>query len=130
MQLTDFTKQLKKLGFAGEFSFDQGQCQVHATDNSIYTKLPMAVAYPKQESDVVLLVKLAEQFGYNLTAQGGSTATVGQSLTSGIIVDLSRHLNKIIDISLADNWVEVEAGCSLQNLANYLSEFERVFPHW
>ena len=128
MQLADFAKQLKKLGFAGEFSFDQGQCQVHATDNSIYTKLPMAVAYPKQESDVVLLVKLAEQFGYNLTAQGGSTATVGQSLTSGIIVDLSRHLNKIIDISLADNWVEVEAGCSLQILTKYLSEFERVFP--
>lgn len=45
-----------------------------------------------------------------LTARGGGTGTNGQSLNQGIIVDLSRHMNRILEINTDEGWVRVEAG--------------------
>ena len=84
-----------------------------ATDNSVYQFLPQAVIYPKSQQDVSIALSLAAKTEFDkvvFSARGGGTGTNGQSLTHGIILDLSRYLNKVIEINPEEKWVKVQAG--------------------
>lgn len=108
-----FLKALADAGFAGEISSRYADRTVLATDNSIYQRLPQAVVFPKHAQDVQLLARLADETahrGIALTARGGGTGTNGQSLTDGIVVDLSRHMNRILSIDMAARRVRVQSG--------------------
>lgn len=109
----DFLVALGQESFAGEISTQRGERLVFGTDNSIYQRLPQAIVYPRDEGDVQILAKLAAQEAWRaivLAPRGGGTGTNGQSLTDGIIVDLSRHMNRVLDIDLARREVRVQAG--------------------
>ena len=82
-----------------------------ATDNSIYQRLPQAVVFPRHTDDVEAIGRLSADFpGVCFSARGGGTGTNGQSLTSGIVVDMSRHMNHILEINADEGWVRVQAG--------------------
>ncbi|HMG12463.1 MAG TPA: FAD-binding protein, partial [Gemmatimonadaceae bacterium] len=90
-----FLAELRRAGFAGDLADDLATRVVGATDNSIYQILPQAIVYPRTREDVVLVMRTAGQAPFReitLTARGGGTGTNGQSLTSGLIVDLGRHM--------------------------------------
>ncbi|WP_419710594.1 FAD-binding and (Fe-S)-binding domain-containing protein [Pseudomonas sp. NFX224] len=109
----DFLKQLAKAGFRGEIAYSYGQRTVLATDNSIYQRLPQAAVFPADAEDVAILATLAsdpEHRSVVLTPRGGGTGTNGQSLTDGIVVDLSRHMNTILEINAEERWVRVQSG--------------------
>lgn len=109
----DFLQTLADEGFAGNISARYADRVVLSTDNSIYQRLPQAVVFPRHASDVALLARLAAQPSYRrivLTPRGGGTGTNAQSLTDGIVVDLSRHMNRILHIDAAKRRVRVEAG--------------------
>ena len=83
---------------SGDLADDLATRVVGATDNSIYQILPQAIVYPRTRDDVVLLMKIGAQEPFSaltFTARGGGTGTNGQSLTSGIVVDVGRHMNRI-----------------------------------
>lgn len=108
-----FCRHLLDSGFGGEISDSYGQRTVLSTDNSIYQRLPQAAVYPRDAADVVRLARLAHEPAYRrivLAARGGGTGTNGQSLTDGIVVDLSRHMNRILEIDVPARRVRVEAG--------------------
>ena len=108
-----FLSALETAGFKGEVASDHGLRTVLATDNSIYQRLPQAAVFPKDYSDVACIAKLAarpEHRSIVLTARGGGTGTNGQSLTDGLVVDLSRHLNTILEINVEERWVRVQSG--------------------
>lgn len=110
---SDFLAALKTKGFKGEVGTDYASRTVLATDNSIYQCLPQAVIFPLDQDDVTCMARLlaARAFrGIKLTARGGGTGTNGQSLTDGIVVDLSRHMNKILEIDPVNRQVRVQAG--------------------
>lgn len=110
---TDFLTTLAASGFQGEIALDHASRTVMATDNSIYQRLPQAAVFPKDSADVQRLAQLMGESrfqGVVLTPRGGGTGTNGQSLTDGIVVDLSRHLNQILEINVAEGWVRVQAG--------------------
>ena len=109
----DFLQALAQAGFKGEIAHDAGLRTVLATDNSIYQRLPQAAVFPRDEADVQCLARLAARPQHRavvLTPRGGGTGTNGQSLTDGIVVDLSRHLNNILEINVQDRWVRVQSG--------------------
>src|SRR5690349_7111968 len=109
----DFLKALEAQGFKGDIGPDYANRTVLATDNSIYQVLPQGVIYPRDADDLALLARLAgeERFrGVELCPRGGGTSTNGQSLTDGIVVDVSRHMNRILEINVAERWARVEAG--------------------
>ena len=67
-----------------------------ATDNSIYQVTPQAIVFPRNSTDVVRIAKLSSEPRFTsvvLAPRGGGTGTNGQSLTDGILVDLSRHMD-------------------------------------
>ncbi|MFO7528558.1 MAG: FAD-binding and (Fe-S)-binding domain-containing protein [Marinobacter sp.] len=108
-----FLKTLKQSGFRGEMTPDYGTRTVLATDNSIYQVLPQAAVFPIDKEDLQALTRLASEANWRdivLSPRGGGTGTNGQSLTDGIVVDLSRHLNRILEINPAEGWARVEAG--------------------
>ncbi|SNY99339.1 D-2-hydroxyglutarate dehydrogenase YdiJ [Halomonas sp. hl-4] len=108
-----FLEALKTRGFEGEIAPDYANRTVLATDNSIYQRLPQAAVFPRHAEDLERLAKLAGEVPHRdivLTPRGGGTGTNGQSLTDGIVVDVSRHMNRIIEIDVEHRRVRVQAG--------------------
>ncbi|WP_083002505.1 D-2-hydroxyglutarate dehydrogenase YdiJ [Halomonas sp. GT] len=108
-----FLEALRARGFEGEIAPDYANRTVLATDNSIYQRLPQAAVFPKHAEDLERLAKLAAELPHRdivLTPRGGGTGTNGQSLTDGIVVDVSRHMNQILSIDVEARRVRVQAG--------------------
>ncbi|MFQ3790209.1 FAD-binding oxidoreductase, partial [Halomonas sp. A29] len=89
-----FLEALKASGFEGEIAPDYASRTVLATDNSIYQRLPQAALFPRHAEDLERIARLAGEAAHRqvvLTPRGGGTGTNGQSLTDGLVVDVSRH---------------------------------------
>ena len=108
-----FLDALGAAGFRGEIARDHASRTVLATDNSIYQRQPQAAVFPLDEDDVQVLARVVSEPAHRsvkLTPRGGGTGTNGQSLTDGVVVDLSRHMNRILEINAEQRWVRVQAG--------------------
>ena len=108
-----FLAELRARGFVGDLSSNHADRTVFATDNSIYQLKPQALAFPQNTDDLVRIARTAQdpRFGtLKLAPRGGGTGTNGQSLTDGLVVDVSRHMNRILEVNAAERWVRVEAG--------------------
>ncbi|WP_395062526.1 FAD-binding and (Fe-S)-binding domain-containing protein [Paraburkholderia silvatlantica] len=111
--IRQFLHELAASGFEGEMDATHATRTVLATDNSIYQRYPQAAVFPRHAHDVARLASLLgrETFrGVAVAARGGGTGTNGQSLTEGIVVDMSRHMNRILDIDPVARTARVEAG--------------------
>jgi FAD/FMN-containing dehydrogenase/Fe-S oxidoreductase len=114
-----FVAALHQGGFAGEIRTDYATRLSAATDNSIYQMLPAAVIFPRATTDVALALQLIDEPRFHavaLTARGGGTGTNGQALTSGVVMDLSRHMAKILALDLEGGFVRVQPGVVLDDL--------------
>ena len=123
--------ELRVRGFAGNLSDAYSDRTVLATDNSIYQMLPQAIALPSNVDDLVRIARLAgdERFrDVKIAARGGGTGTNGQSLTEGLVVDVSRHMNRTIEINVEEKWVRVQAGVVKDQLNAALAEHGLFFP--
>jgi FAD/FMN-containing dehydrogenase/Fe-S oxidoreductase len=109
----DFLAALAGTGCRADISTSDADRAVFATDNSIYRMPPQAVIFPRDAEDVAKIMTLAAEprfRGIVITPRGGGTGTNGQSLTGGIVLDLSRHMNRILEINVRERWARVEAG--------------------
>jgi FAD/FMN-containing dehydrogenase/Fe-S oxidoreductase len=82
----------------------------YATDASVYREVPYGVAYPADEEDIRWLIAEARRRGTNLIARAGGTSIAGQVVGNGIVADISRHMNRIIEINEAERYAVVEPG--------------------
>ena len=127
-----FIDALRKTGFEGELNPDYANRTVLATDNSIYQVLPQAVIYPRHREDLQRLTRLLSQPDWHsivISPRGGGTGTNGQSLTDGIVVDLSRHMNRILEINAEEGWVRVEGG-AVKDQLNAALKPHGLFFQW
>ena len=129
-RVLDFLEALKQNGFNGDTATSYADRLTMATDNSIYQLLPDAVVFPRSTADVALIARLAGEERFNaltFSPRGGGTGTNGQSLNTGIVVDMSRHMNRILEINVEQGWVKVEAGVIKDQLNQYLRPFGYFF---
>ena len=82
----------------------------YATDASVYREVPYGVAYPETVEDVRGLMQLAREKGVDLIPRAGGTSIAGQVVGSGIVVDISRHWNNILEINAGERWARLEPG--------------------
>ena len=68
----------------------------YATDASAYREVPQGVAYPENEADIIDLINIAHERKTHLIPRAGGTSIAGQVVGSGIVVDISKHFNKIL----------------------------------
>ncbi len=121
---------LNESGFTGDTTTRYGDRLTLATDNSIYQLLPQAIVFPRSTADVILVMRLAVQDEYRsvtFTPRGGGTGTNGQSLNNGVVIDLSRYMNRILEINPEQGWVRAEAGVIKDQLNAYLKPYGYFF---
>ncbi|HDR2410049.1 MULTISPECIES: FAD-binding and (Fe-S)-binding domain-containing protein [Enterobacter] len=126
----NFLQALEQQGFTGDTATNYADRLTMATDNSIYQLLPDAVVFPRSTADVALIARLATQERFAslvFTPRGGGTGTNGQALNQGIIIDMSRYMNRIIEINPEEGWVRVEAGVIKDQLNQYLKPYGYFF---
>lgn len=125
-----FLSALEQQGFTGDTATSYADRLTMSTDNSIYQLLPDAVLFPRSTADVALIARIAGEPRFEtlvFTPRGGGTGTNGQSLNQGIVVDMSRYMNRILDINIEQGWVRVEAGVIKDQLNAYLKPFGYFF---
>ena len=125
-----FLDALKAQGFTGDTATSYADRLLMSTDNSIYQLLPDAVLFPRSTADVALIARVAGEERFCelvFTPRGGGTGTNGQSLNQGIVVDMSRHMNRILEINPEQGWVRVEAGVVKDQLNAWLKPYGFFF---
>lgn len=112
--------------FRGELRFDDVTRSVYSVDASLYQEFPLGVAYPLDADDVVALARYAGEHNLPLIARGGGTQVTGAAIGRGLIIDFSRHMNRVIDIGT--DTVRVEPGIVRDQLNQVLRKHGRFFP--
>ena len=109
---SDSTSNLRRLAadLDGSLHFDAMSRTLYATDASVYREMPQAVAFPKNEHDIRKLVAFARTHHTSLIPRTAGTSLAGQVVGKGIVVDVSRHLNRIIEIDAKHGRVRVQPG--------------------
>lgn len=109
------SKQLK-----GSLQTDRMYKSLYATDASVYRMLPIGVAFPLDESDLVTLIAFASKHGIGLIPRTAGTSLAGQCVGPGIVVDVSRHFNRILNLDLDRREVRVQPGVVRDELNAFL----------
>ena len=117
-----------KAKLSGEVLFDAFSRGRYSTDASIYQIEPIGVVVPKSLDDVLRTLDVATQRGLPLLPRGGGTSQCGQSVGEAIVVDVSKHLNKVRDFDPEGRRVTVEPGIVLDQLNAFLRPHGLMFP--
>ncbi|MBN2263988.1 MAG: FAD-binding oxidoreductase, partial [Prolixibacteraceae bacterium] len=107
--------------------FDEISKILYATDASAYREMPLAVAIPKNKTDISKLIEFARNNNTSLIPRGAGTSLAGQVVGKGIVVDISRHFNKVIEINPTEKWARVEPGVVLTELNMQLKAYGLMF---
>lgn len=107
-------------GFDGDLHVDQVMRTLYATDASAYREMPLAVAIPKSKEDIKKLIDLALTHHVSLIPRTAGTSLAGQVVGAGIVVDVSKHFNKILELNESEGWVRVQPGVIRDELNHFL----------
>ncbi|HOZ30184.1 MAG TPA: FAD-linked oxidase C-terminal domain-containing protein [Bacteroidales bacterium] len=116
-----------KAKIEGEIYTDNIHKILYSTDASAYKETPLAVCIPKTFEDVKQIIKYAYDKGICIIPRAAGTSLAGQVVGSGIVVDISKHFNKIIELNVDEKWVRVEPGVVLDELNKYLAAYNLFF---
>ncbi|GAA2398935.1 FAD-binding and (Fe-S)-binding domain-containing protein [Actinomadura vinacea] len=100
----------------GVFRTDLTTRTAYSSDASIYRQVPVAVAEPRSADDLARILELAAAEGLPITARGGGTSIAGNAVGSGIVIDTSRRLDRILSIDPESRTAVVEPGVVLDDL--------------
>ena len=114
--------------FKGGLCVDRFTRGRYATDASHYQIMPAAVAEPRDVEDVTLALEAIRELGAPLTARGGGTSQCGQTINRGLILDFSRHMNRILELDVANRRCVVEPGIVLDELNRQLKPHGLWYP--
>ena len=112
---------------SGEIRSDEKTRMIYSTDASIYQIVPQAVAFPKSDEDLQIIMEYAFNNNIPITPRGGGTSLAGATVGSGIIVDFSMFMNKVLNYNPDENWVEVQPGIILDELNRHMSAENKIF---
>ena len=99
----------------------------YATDASAYREMPKGVAFPENEQDIVYLTEMARKHKTHLIPRAGGTSIAGQVVGNGIVVDISKYFNKLLEINKKEHWARVQPGVVLDELNLALEPYGLFF---
>ena len=112
----------------GEVLFDAFSRGRYSTDASIYQVEPVGVVVPADRADVERTIEIAAEEQVAVLPRGGGTSQCGQTVGQALVVDVSKHLNRILDFDADARRVEVEPGLVLDQLNGFLKPHGLMFP--
>ncbi|MBT3480145.1 MAG: FAD-binding protein [Opitutales bacterium] len=123
------SEQLKSLASRLEGELHTGTLMrtLYATDASAYQEMPLAVAIPRSEADIVELIRFANSHQIGLIPRAAGTSLAGQVVGTGIVVDVSRHFTSIREINVEEGWVSTQPGVIRNELNRALAPHGLLF---
>src|SRR5262245_54722083 len=112
----------------GDVYFDAFNRGRYATDASFYQIMPMGVVVPKTMDDALQTLAIARDEGRKVTPRGGGTSQCGQAVNDGLVVDFSKHVNRILSLDVENRRCAVEPGIVLDDLNRQLRKHGLWFP--
>ncbi|RJE71370.1 FAD-binding and (Fe-S)-binding domain-containing protein [Reichenbachiella sp. MSK19-1] len=107
----------------GDLFVDETLRTLYATDASAYRELPLAVAMPIDKEDIRLLIQFANEHNTSLIPRTAGTSLAGQVVGNGIVVDVSKHFNQVLEVNPEGNWVRLHPGVIRDDLNRHLKPF-------
>lgn len=111
----------------GELHYDRLMRHLYATDASVYRELPLAVALPKHATDIKHIVQFANEHGLPLIPRAAGTSLAGQCVGDGMVVDVSKYMNQILEVNAEEGWVKVQPGVIRDELNHHLRQYGLFF---
>ena len=112
----------------GDVFFDAFNRGRYATDASFYQIMPAGVVVPRTMDEALRTLAIARDDGRIVTPRGGGTSQCGQTVNDGIVVDFSKHLNRILSLDVENRTCVVEPGIVLDDLNRQLKKHGLWFP--
>src|SRR6201991_1678308 len=112
----------------GEVLFDRFNRGRYATDASFYQIMPAGVVVPRTMDEALRALATAREAGRIVTPRGGGTSQCGQTVNDGIVIDLSKHLNRMLSLDVENRSCVVEPGIVLDDLNRQLKKHGLWFP--
>src|SRR5271166_6042204 len=88
-------------------SFNRGR---YSTDASFYQIMPLGVVVPRSTDEALRALSICREAGRTVTPRGGGTSQCGQTVNDGVVIDFSKHLNRILSLDLENRSCAVEPG--------------------
>ncbi|MFQ5638751.1 MAG: FAD-binding and (Fe-S)-binding domain-containing protein [bacterium] len=124
--LQEYFNQLKKR-IAGDVRTDEYTRILYSTDASIYQIMPYGVVLPRSTEDVHAAVELAAEYQIPLLPRAGGSSLAGQAVNEAVVIDMTRHLDKLLEVNIEEKWVCVQPGIVLDILNQRLQSFGLQF---
>lgn len=118
---------------SGDLYFDANNVEhqtmrlAYSTDASVYQELPLAVCIPHNIDDLQKLIHYAKHHHTTLIPRTAGTSLAGQVVGSGIVVDVSRFFNQILEVNVEEQWARVQPGVIRDDLNAYLRPYGLMF---
>jgi FAD/FMN-containing dehydrogenase/Fe-S oxidoreductase len=112
---------------SGEVRFDDGSRALYATDGSNYRQPPIGVVIPRSILDVVQTVAIAREYGAPITGRGCGTSLAGQCCNTSIIIDMSKYLNRVLEIDVERELGRVQPGTILDDFRHAAEKHDLTF---
>jgi FAD/FMN-containing dehydrogenase/Fe-S oxidoreductase len=123
---TAFERDLRRR-VRGEVCFDDVTRGIYATDASNYQISPVAVVLPRDEADVRAAVAVAAEHGVPILPRGGGTSLAGQTVAAAMVLDVSKHMNAILELDVERRRVRVQPGLVRDELNAQVAEHRLHF---
>ena len=107
----DLTKRL-----AGEVRFDDMTRVLYSTDASIYEIEPLGVVFPRTTDDVLATVEICASHGVPILPRGAGTSLCGQAVGRAVVLDMSKYLNRVLEVNPEERWARIQPGVVLDEL--------------
>jgi FAD/FMN-containing dehydrogenase/Fe-S oxidoreductase len=122
----DLEASLKKK-LNGEVRFDKISKTLYSTDASNYRIEPVGVVIPKTIEDVAKTLEIASQYEVAILPRGSGSSLAGQAVGHALIVDMSKYMNRVLEVNAKQRTVRVQSGMFLEQLNRGLKQYGLMF---
>jgi FAD/FMN-containing dehydrogenase/Fe-S oxidoreductase len=124
--IPDFLNDLSRR-VSGELRSDQVSRILYSTDASIYQVMPHGVLLPHNAEDLQAAVEMAVKYQVPLLPRTAGSSLAGQAVNEALIMDMSRHMDQVLELNVEEQWVRVQPGIVLDQLNRYLQPYGLQF---
>lgn len=124
--LPDFFNELQKQ-IHGDLRTDIYHRMFYSTDASLYQVMPYGVLIPKTIDDIQVTLELAHKYRIPILPRTSGSSLNGQAVNEALVIDMTRHLDGVLEVNPEERWVRVQPGIVLDELNLYLKQFGLQF---